>query len=282
MLCWATWTLEFFSRTIDISPVRVKALANPGPSDKGSGLPRGPQPRRSPAVPCLSPGRPQLLTSPSRWTRWSRSSCASRGPRECTRLPAPNATGTASVRPTLRPLPCPQDASAARPLPRPHLHGPLSVPHRQTRLPARLLSAVSLGAVPISPLKPSYLTEALSQGKPKASRAPALHLVRILFFLLQAGPAQHPLPATLVPGPGSAPSRSGFHHCHLFLWPPSLGLQRGGNRLRVSGCCVQTGWEAAAGIAGPVSMSEGRGGQHGLPAALVLGVSRFVPSLWGG
>lgn len=144
MLCWATWTLEFFSRTIDISPVRVKALANPGPSDKGSGLPRGPQPRRSPAVPCLSPGRPQLLTSPSRWTRWSRSSCASRGPRECTRLPAPNATGTASVRPTLRPLPCPQDASAARPLPRPHLHGPLSVPHRQTRLPARLLSAVSL------------------------------------------------------------------------------------------------------------------------------------------
>lgn len=71
----AMLALLLFSRTINISPDKVKALANSGSSGGDSGHPPGTH--QSPPVPL--PGEQQLLSSPSQWGAWSRSSCPSQG-----------------------------------------------------------------------------------------------------------------------------------------------------------------------------------------------------------
>lgn len=63
-LMLAMLTLLLFSRTINISPDKVKALANSGSSGEDSGHPPGTQPWQSPGVPSALPGEAAAAQQP--------------------------------------------------------------------------------------------------------------------------------------------------------------------------------------------------------------------------
>ena len=264
-----------------MSPVKGKALANSGSSGKGSGHPLGPQPWRPiTSSPVLSLGRRQPLTSPSRWATWSQSSCASQGLLGCPCLPALNTTKAISGHPTLRPPLFSQDAPSAHQLPLP--------PPRQTPvcpLPERLdyqpgcCQPVSLWAVPDFSFEILFLNSISSPGEAESLQGTdsVFGVDSVLPAALFQGSPPLPGPLSLDQGPlpaGLTTAISSSSH-------PASACRGMADRLWGSGCCVQTGWEAVAGLTDLVLMSKGRkraarAGSHPDPPCLL-----FLPCLLG-